>query len=122
MKSAAGLLRYHQLDAHRQHLRIPTGVIPVLVRINDIADRLIGERLYLGQNAVVIPIVLVIDQNHTIPRDRDRDISASATHLWYRRDLIEILPDLVQLQISMNRLLGARDPDAAQQNHAQAKS
>jgi len=70
-------------------------MVTVLVRIDDVADRFIGERFYFDQNAIMIVVVLVIDQNHAFPGEDYRDISSSAADFRYRRDLIEILPDLV---------------------------
>ena len=84
----------------RLELGVPAAVIRVIVRVDDVLDRLIRHALHLLHDALVILIELVVDQNDAFVGDVDRDVAAVAF------DLIQIVLDLVEGQLRGRRVLG----------------
>src|SRR5215471_17314138 len=59
-----------------EHLEIAAGMIVVLMRVDDVLDRLVCNRLYLSQNVRVVSIEHVVDEDHSLGSDVCGDIPA----------------------------------------------
>src|SRR5438067_121759 len=82
----------------RQKLRIAAGVIAVRMRVDDVPDGLVGQRLYFGNNIVVITFELIVDKNDTFVREQYGRIAPLA------QNDIEIV--LEPLELRRRRRLG----------------
>ena len=60
----------------RQHLHITARMIVVLVRIDDVLQRLVGDRLHLRKDIRVVAVEHVIDEDHAVVRRIQRDVAA----------------------------------------------
>ncbi len=65
---------------NRQHQRVAAGMVVVLMRVDDVAQRLIGDRLHLREDVVVVPVEHVVHQNHALGGHQHRDVAAVAGH------------------------------------------
>src|SRR5688572_30074328 len=62
----------------RQHLEIAAGVIVVLVRVDHIPQRSVGDELHLGEDVGVVAVEHVVHQDDALGGGVDRDIAALA--------------------------------------------
>ena len=77
----------------RQQLQIATGMIVVLVRIELVDDRLIGDRCDGGQNIVMVPVEHIIDEHDAVVGHIGRDVAAFAG------DHVELALDALDRQL-----------------------
>ncbi len=59
-----------------EELGVAAAVVGMMVSAEHIFHRLIGDALYVRDNGVVIPIVLVIDQNDAFAGNQYGDVAA----------------------------------------------
>ena len=59
-----------------KHLEVAAGMIVVLMRVDDVLDRLVCNRLYLSKNVRVVSIEHVVDEDHSLGSDVCGDIPA----------------------------------------------
>ena len=84
---------------HRQQRLVAAGVIAVLVRVQNIADRLVGNRFHLGQNVRGVLREFIVHEDYPFAGRQHRDIAAIAD------DHVQILGDLLHGQrLSLRRL------------------
>ena len=61
---------------NRQHLEVAAGVVVVLVGVEDVAQRPVGNRLDLGEDVGVVAIEHVVDQDHPFRRHVESDVAS----------------------------------------------
>ncbi len=66
----------------------------MIVRIDDVLDRLIGDALHLVYDALMVLIEFIVNQDHALVRDVDSDIPAVAFNL------VQVVFHLVQRELS----------------------
>ena len=54
----------------RQHLEVAAGVVVVLVRVDDVVERLVGDGLDLREDAGVVAVEHVVHEHHALGRRR----------------------------------------------------
>ncbi len=64
-----------------QKLRVAAAVILMIVRIDDVLDRLIRHALHPIHDALMIPVEFVVDQNNAFVGDVHRDVASVAFDL-----------------------------------------
>jgi hypothetical protein len=62
----------------RQHFQIAAGVVVVLVRVQYVDDRFVGDRSDGCENAFVVPVEHVVDENDANACDIGRNVAALA--------------------------------------------
>jgi hypothetical protein len=62
----------------RKHLEVAPGMIVVLMRIQHISKRLVGNGPHLRQNIGVVPVEHVVNEDNALARGIERDITAFA--------------------------------------------
>ena len=58
--------------------RVAAAVVGMMVRAENVLDRLAGDALHLRHDPIVILLELIVDQDHSFARDIDRDVAAVA--------------------------------------------
>ena len=64
-------------------------MVLVVVRVDDILDRLVRDALHFSHNLIVVLLEFVIDQKHAFVRHQNRNIPAVPD------DLVEIILDFI---------------------------
>jgi hypothetical protein len=106
----------------RKHLGIAAGVIVVLMRVEDVAERLAGNRLHLRKDVRMVAIEHVVDQDDTFTRDVHGNVAALA------RNHVQLALHLFQAQwtgwlgvLSVQRVGHLHDSNCGKQtSHPQA--
>lgn len=65
----ARLLGRDHLNVHLLHLDVAASVVRVVMRINHISDRLVGDLLQLRHDAVVVDRELIVHKHHAFVGD-----------------------------------------------------
>jgi hypothetical protein len=112
----AGHLAFHHVGAGvavqddfgvgGEHGLIAAGVVPVVMRVEDEADRLVADALHLGQNLRVVLRELVVDQEHALVRGQHGDVAAAAD------DDVEAVGDLFERELGGLLVLRPGKPKA----------
>ncbi len=92
------------ISAVGKNLRVPAAVILVIVRVDDVLDRLIGHALDVVHDALMVLIELVVDQDDALIGDVDRDVASVAL------DLVQIVLHFVESEFRGRLVLGVGDP------------
>ena len=92
------------------HLRVAAAVVAMMMRIDDVLDRLVGDLLQLLQDAVVIDIELIVHQKHAFAGNQGRGIARNNVVV----DHIEIVFDFDEIQFRRRRPLSVGHPQAGQ--------
>jgi hypothetical protein len=82
----------------RKHLEIAAGMVVVLVGVEHIAQRLVGNRPHLRQDVRVVAIEHVVDEDHPFVGHGDGHVAA------FPRDHVEIAPHALDAQRSWRLL------------------
>ena len=83
----------------RQKLGVPAAVIGVIVRVDDVLDRLVRDALHLVHDALMILIEFIVDQDDAFVGDVDGDVASVAF------DLIQIVLHFVESEFRGRRVL-----------------
>src|SRR5215475_8682728 len=95
-----------------KHLEIAAGMIVVLMGIDNVLYRLVGNRLYLSQNVGVVSIEHVVDEHHSFHSDVRRDIST------FSRNQVQLVSDSFHAERpGLFRILRVDDPRALQKKN-----
>jgi len=71
----ARVLGRDHLDVHLLHLYVAASVIRVVMRVDDVPDRLGGHRLQHREDVVVIDRKLIVDQHNALGGDQSRRVA-----------------------------------------------
>ena len=86
---------------------VSAGVIPVIVRVDDEADGLVGDALQRGLNLIGQWSVLIVDDHDTVLADGGADVSASALeHVDVSRDFRDFDLNLAEVFVLRGRTDG----------------
>jgi hypothetical protein len=77
----------------REKFGVSAAMVLMVVGIDDVFDRLLGDRLDPRRNGIVVLLKLVVDQDHAFSRNQHGDIAAVAL------DLIKVVVHLVDGQL-----------------------
>jgi hypothetical protein len=82
-----------------EHLLVAAGVVAVMMRVEDVADRLIGDALHLGDDLRIIALEFVVHQDHAFGRRVDGDVAAVA------HDHVQVVGNFLDRQVGGRLLL-----------------
>jgi hypothetical protein len=77
------------VGVQRQHRGVAARMVAVHVRVDDVANGLVGDLAQLRHDAVVIHRELVVDEEHGVVADDHRDVPRRLA-----ADQLDVVPDL----------------------------
>ena len=104
------------LGIRREQARVAAGVIAVMVGVQDVADRLIADRLHFGEDLRAVLRELVVDQHDAFRRRHHRDIAAVTD------DHVQVIGHLLHSELRGLRILRPGEPKSGKTGNGQKKA